>query len=133
MNYKILATYDNYIAAHLALGLLQENDINCWLKDENTVTIYPGSTFAVGGIKLMVAEVQLERAAQILAANRAAHLAKKACPRCGSKNVEYVGTPRKASNWLANLASAVFGGGVAMPVDKVMHCFDCGHEYEVDE
>ncbi len=33
----------------------EEEGINCWLKDENTVTIDPILTNAIGGIKLMVA------------------------------------------------------------------------------
>ena len=66
MNFVIIRRYDNYVPAHIDMGLLQEEGINCWLKDENTVTIDPLLSIAVGGIKLMVAEVQAERALEIL-------------------------------------------------------------------
>jgi hypothetical protein len=34
MNFVIAAVFDNYINAHVTLGRLQEEHINCWLKDE---------------------------------------------------------------------------------------------------
>lgn len=67
MNFVIAAVFDNYINAHIMLGRLQQENINCWLKDENTVSVYPGSTFATGGIKLMVAEAHIERALALIA------------------------------------------------------------------
>lgn len=66
MEFVSIRSFDNYIPAHIALGRLQEEYINCHLKDENTVTIDPLLTFAVGGIKLMVAKDQAERAHSIL-------------------------------------------------------------------
>jgi hypothetical protein len=61
-----VASYDNYIAAHIAMGRLEDENIRCWLKDENTVTIDPLLTYAVGGIKLMVSSAQISRAREIL-------------------------------------------------------------------
>jgi len=62
----ILMTFDNYISAHIIMGRLKEEFINCYLQDENTVTIDPLLSNAIGGIKLMVAEQQAERAMEIL-------------------------------------------------------------------
>jgi hypothetical protein len=66
LEFMILEVYDNYIPAHIAMGRLSEEGIICWLKDENTVTIDPLLAIAVGGIKLMVAAHQAERARMIL-------------------------------------------------------------------
>ena len=66
MGYIILCSFDNYIPAHIALGRLKEEYINCYLQDEYSVTIDPFLSNAIGGIKLMVAEVQTERAMDIL-------------------------------------------------------------------
>jgi Putative prokaryotic signal transducing protein len=66
MIFKKIASYDNFMVANMTLGMLEENDINCHLKDENIVTIDPLLNPAVGGIKLMVADVQYERALTIL-------------------------------------------------------------------
>lgn len=132
MNFVIANSYDNYIEAHLAMGRLLDENINCWLKDENTVTVVPFYTYAVGGIKLMVAEPQIERALSILRQTKKEYQDKNQCPRCHSSNIEFISTPRKASNWFTALAG-FFAGDYAIATDKVFHCFDCGYEYEANE
>lgn len=64
--FVLLATFDNYIPAHIALGKLKDEYINCYLQDEYTVTIDPLLANAIGGIKLMVATSQAQRALEIL-------------------------------------------------------------------
>ena len=66
MNFIAIRSYDNYIPAHIAMGRLKEEFINCYLLNENSVTIDPFLSNAIGGIKLMVAETQAERALEIL-------------------------------------------------------------------
>jgi hypothetical protein len=66
MKFVLLCSFDNYIPAHIALGRLKEEYINCYLQDEYSVTIDPFLSNAMGGIKLMVAETQAERAWEIL-------------------------------------------------------------------
>jgi hypothetical protein len=66
MDYIQVRSYDNYIYAHIVLSMLQDAGINCHLKDEYTITIDPLLSPALGGIKLMVAGSQLERALQLL-------------------------------------------------------------------
>lgn len=129
MAFVVVNVYDNYVPAHIAMGVLREEGINCWLKDENTVTIDPILTNAVGGIKLMVDERQAERAREFLETLKKEHRSQTACPKCGSSNMELVSTPRKAANWISALAT-FFAGDYAVPVKKVYHCFDCGHEFE---
>lgn len=132
MEYVLLNSYANYVAAHIARGVLEEEGINCWLKDENTITIDPILTNAVGGIKLMVAKEQAQRAWELLEKIRRENKASLACPKCNSHNVELVSTPRKAMNWLSSFVT-FFLGDYAIAVDKVNHCFDCGHEFAVEE
>ena len=59
MDFILLQSFSNYIDAHILFGRLSEAGINCWLKDENLVTINPLWANAAGGIKLMVAENQV--------------------------------------------------------------------------
>jgi len=66
MNFVVIQSYDNYIPAHIALGRLREEFINCYLQNENSVTIDPFLSNAIGGIKLMVAEEQVQRAIDLL-------------------------------------------------------------------
>lgn len=129
MSYVVLTTFVNYMEAHLCQMHLQEEGINCWLKDENTVTIDPILTNAIGGIKLMVHESQLERAAELLRIMKNKEHKAAPCPNCNSLNVEYIVTNRKAGNWLSALITFVLGD-FAMAPHKLYHCFDCGFEFD---
>ncbi|MFI5164870.1 MAG: DUF2007 domain-containing protein, partial [Bacteroidia bacterium] len=82
------------------------------------------------GIKLMVPEIQVERAFELLKKFQSEIRAVLKCPRCGSANVEFVTTPRKASNWLGVIVGFFFTS-FALSVDKVYHCFDCGQEFDL--
>jgi Putative prokaryotic signal transducing protein len=66
MRFVNIRSFDNYIPAHIAMGRLLEEYVNCYLQDENSVTIDPFLSNAIGGIKLMVAEAQAERALELL-------------------------------------------------------------------
>jgi len=132
MNFVLVRSFDNYISAHIAMGRLKEDGIDCWLKDENTVTIDPILTNAVGGIKLMVDTSQLEKAAAILRTVDNEYKALHPCPHCNSLNIELVSTPRKASNWASFFIGLLFTS-YAPKVDMVYHCFNCGHEYPFKE
>jgi phage FluMu protein Com len=82
MNFKVIATYDNFLVANMTLGLLQENNINCHLKDENIVTVDPLLNPAVGGIKLMVDENDYNAALGLIKDAEAAYLKEIPCPYC---------------------------------------------------
>ena len=66
MNFVEARSYDNYIEAHLMLGRLRDEFINCHLLNENSVTIDPFLSNAIGGIKLMIVESQMQRALEII-------------------------------------------------------------------
>lgn len=129
MKYRIAAVYDNYISANLAKGLLESENINCWLKDEMTVTVQPFLINGQNGIKLMVAEPQMERALQILKTVKREFYQDHPCPNCGSNNITSVSTPKKVSNVLTTLFRTMFMGS-GIQFKKVYHCYDCGQEYE---
>jgi predicted RNA-binding Zn-ribbon protein involved in translation (DUF1610 family) len=132
MDFVPVQYYLNYVDAHIAMGVLEAQGINCWLKDENTVTIDPILTHAVGGIKLMVGADQAEKAAGILRVMENEQKATHPCPKCNSLNIELVSTPRKVSNWLSVITFGFFAN-YAPKIDMVYHCFDCGHEYPAEK
>ncbi|MCY7309882.1 MAG: DUF2007 domain-containing protein [Chitinophagaceae bacterium] len=128
MDFVLLNSYNNYIEAHIAKGVLEEEGISCWLKDENTVTIDPILTNAVGGIKIMVAKEDAEKAWEILTQLKKEQRLAVVCPASGSHNIELVSTPRKPINWLSAI-STFFIGDYALTVEKVNHCFDYKYEF----
>jgi len=129
MNFVVVEIFSNYIDANIITGRLQAEDINCWLKDEHTVTIDPILTNAVGGIKLMVAEAQAERCIELLNQYKAEKQAAIRCPNCGSAEIQLVSTPRKPENWISAFLG-FFLGDYAFGTKKVYHCFSCEKEYD---
>lgn len=58
----MIERFKNYIEANIVKGMLESNDIFCWLQDENLGTIGMYSN----GIKLMVREDQVQKALQLI-------------------------------------------------------------------
>ena len=61
-----IQSYDNYIEANIIRSRLEQEQIICWLADENSTTTMPFLANSGGGIKLMVAESQVGRALELL-------------------------------------------------------------------
>jgi hypothetical protein len=82
-----LSSFDNYFLANLSLGLLKDNDIDCYLQDEHIVTIDPLLNPAVGGIKLFVKNEEFNRAASIINEAENEYLKDKTCTVCKNKGL----------------------------------------------
>ncbi len=63
MDFVPVLSFNEYIEAHIILGRLQSEGINCWLKNENSALFVP---MPIAGIRLMVAESQVERALELI-------------------------------------------------------------------
>ncbi|MBI2729899.1 MAG: DUF2007 domain-containing protein [Sphingobacteriales bacterium] len=129
MQFVQIRSFDNYMEANLVLGMLQEQGINCHLKDENTITIDPLLSPAIGGMKLMVYASQAERAKEILAEAEKEYVSTIPCSKCGEKKLvvkEFVDKPK---NFLAALKSQLLMGQTS-PVIKYYSCENCGTVYQ---
>lgn len=82
MNLVTLQTFDNYFFANITATKLQDAGIECFLRDENTVLVDPLLSNAIGGIKLEVAEDDLELAIALMKGAEAAYLNDITCPYC---------------------------------------------------
>ena len=126
MEFIPVQSFNNYVEAHIAMGNLQQQHINCWLKDEYTVTIDPILANAVGGIKLMVAKVQVPRAIEILKAAAENSKQHYACPHCGSRSIQLVESPQKKMNLFTALISRLLGRDTIS--NQSWHCYNCGKD-----
>ena len=125
MTFKPIATYDNYLVANMTLGMLQENEINCHLKDENIVTVDPLLNPAVGGIKLMVDDADRDKALALLKQAEIDYLKEVPCPHCGNFALgveEKIDQPAGLWQKLKNLAAY----GQESTYQKYYRCNSCG-------
>lgn len=129
MNFKQIASYDNYMLANMTLGLLEENFINCHLKDEHIVTIDPLLNPAVGGIKLMVAEEQFDRALQLMATAEQDYLSEKICPKCNSASLIIEEKSDTPVDFWGKLKNRVFYGQETT-YSKKYRCNNCNALYD---
>jgi DNA-directed RNA polymerase subunit RPC12/RpoP len=128
MNYKLISSFDNYLLANMTLGMLQENGINCHLKDEHIVTMDPLLNPAVGGIKILVAESQFERALSIIKEAEDDWLKEISCPNCKSKTViAEEKTDRPTGLW-GKLKNQIAYGQTEV-YSKRYRCTTCNHSF----
>ena len=128
MEFVTVSSFSNYIDAHIMLGRLQEEGIRCWLKDENLATLYPIWTNATGGIKLMVASIQVNEAKNLLRLFEEEKRSRYSCPKCNSSNIELISSNRDPANWLSViLGFLVFSYAMAT---RTWRCFDCSAEFK---
>jgi len=66
MKFVVVREFDDYISAHIILGRLSAEDIVCHLENEYSSTLRPFRSHLFGGIRLMVPEVQADRALELL-------------------------------------------------------------------
>lgn len=66
MEFIEIRQYNNYVSANIAKGLLEDNGVECYLKDENVSTIMPIWNIAIGGVKLFVSPDQAKEADLLL-------------------------------------------------------------------
>lgn len=128
MNLVTVRTFDNYFTANITLTKLHAAGVECYLKDEYTVTMDPMLSNAIGGIKLVVKNSDEALVKQLLADYEAEYLQAAACPRCGGNNFTYIAKPG-ATNYLTAIFIWMLSNYAVAP-DYVYHCENCGYENE---
>jgi rubredoxin len=142
----VFETYYNPIEANIIKSRLIDSGVQCFLSDENMITINPLYTQALGGIKLHLFEKDVNIARSILQDEDVQIALGEAtvnvpesqnddiqsdqvCPNCGSSNVGYVQATKKRFSILTMIVSILL---LVYPfaAKKTNHCFDCGYEFE---
>jgi hypothetical protein len=126
MQFKLIRSYDNYISANLQLQQLEAEGIRSYLQDENTVTLAPQFSNAIGGIKLMVDLIQYEEALKILDGLDEAYRKTVACPKCGANSIERELKMNTPVNWVTSILTWMFGSYAVAP-EQQYRCGPCGH------
>ena len=115
---------------NILLARLQEEGFDCHLRDENTVTIDPLLSPAIGGIKLMVREEDIVRANTILERIESEYIATVRCPSCGKHTLQKLTKTTTAKGFLSALWSQLTMGSTQSE-ERFYKCSFCG--YKTDE
>jgi hypothetical protein len=129
MDYVPIRSFDNYIEANIVLHRLQFENINCYLKDENIITIDPLLSPALGGMKLMVHHTQIERAWDLISKAEENYLRGVPCPVCKKHTLTTVSITKEHKCKLAALASMLLKGQ-SVEVTKIYQCTSCGYDFK---
>jgi rubredoxin len=121
-------SFDNYFSANIILTRLQAEGVECYLKDENTVTIDPMLSNAIGGIKLVVKEEDAAAVIKLLRGYHIEYMLSATCPECGSNSFTHIAKP-KVANYLTAILTYLFAGYAVAP-EYVYQCGNCGYECE---
>lgn len=128
MDLVTVKTFDNYFIANIILGRLHAEGIECYLKDEVTVTIDPILTNAIGGIKLVVRKENAAAVREVLRGFDREYLNAATCPNCGAHAFSYIAKPG-VTNFLTAILTSLFASYAVAP-NYVYQCGNCGYENE---
>jgi len=126
MELVIVKTFDNYFSANIYLTKLQDAGIQCYLKDEYTVTIDPILTNAIGGIKLVTKKEDEEETLSLIKHFDEEYMKSVKCPQCGASDFTYIAKPGVA-NFLTAILTWMFSSYAIAP-EHVYRCGNCGYE-----
>jgi len=129
-----LIAFDNAIDANLLKLSLENEGIETFIFDENTVTIDPLISIAVGGIKVMVKESDVELAREVVKALDSEKYVLEndevvACPNCKSDHVHKYTTMKSVNGLMVFIVSFLL---FVYPAYKqnIFKCEDCGNEFD---
>ncbi len=126
MELVTIRTFDNYFLANILMSKLKAFGIQCYLKDEYTVTVDPFLSNAVGGIKLVINKADEQDVLQLLQQFDEDYRRNAVCPKCGSHNIELV-PKRTAANMITAILSWLFSD-YAVSAENIYKCSTCGCE-----
>ena len=128
MDLVTIQTFDNYFNANIQLTRLRSAGIECYLKDEYTVTIDPLLSNAIGGIKLVVRKSEEHKVRRLLREMNISSDNNLLCPQCGSH--KFILVPKRTTeNMLTAITTWLFSA-YAVSAENVYQCTDCGYESE---
>lgn len=126
MESVVLKRFDNYFSAHILHTRLAENGVASYVIDENTVTLTPYFSNAIGNIKVIVAEQDAQAAQALVEQFEKEALEHTVCPKCGARKFILVPS-KKAGNFLVSLLTWMFSN-LAISAENVYQCTACGYE-----
>jgi len=135
MKLVTLKIFDNPIEAHILKTKLESEEIQCYLFDENTVSINPLYNITVGGIKLKIDENNLSKAQKIINDIENKPFTDEnekviVCPNCQSKNFYSGYKSMKGLRGVLSIIITFLFGVYPIYFKTVYKCKDCDTEFK---
>lgn len=138
MEIVTLKVFDNSIEAHLLKTRLESEGINCYLLDDNMVSLNPLYNISVGGIKLRINKNDFEEALAIVREIESTPVTDERnnvvkCPNCNSTQLySDFKSIKDLKSFLATIVSFIF---MVLPLHykRVYRCKECETEFKVEE
>lgn len=135
MTFFTLKTFDNSINAHILKAALEAEGIECFIIDENIVTLNPLYNFAVGGIKLKVLEGDKEKAIGVLIKiENTPYLDEKEqvikCPSCNSTELYTDFKSMKGAKGILSVITSFLFTIFPIYFNSVYKCKKCNKEFK---
>jgi hypothetical protein len=128
MQTVVLKRFDHYFSAHILSTKLRDAGVESYLFDENSVTIGPFLSNALGGIKLVVDEADEVIARNLLSEFEEEFRRSATCPKCHGNEIDLV--PRQETG---NMITAIFTwlfSNYALSSENIYECRNCGYQSE---
>lgn len=123
-----LTTCNNAIEANMIKNVLENEEIACFLTNENFTTLMPGYSGMLGsGVQIFVDEDDYEKALEILHDQQKIDEIK--CPYCNSKNVTF-GLGEKKLKKIFVVIMSLLAGTPFGNVNNTYYCKDCNKEFQ---
>jgi hypothetical protein len=128
MTTVVLTTCANAFEANLIKGMLENNEITCFLTNENFSTLMPHYSGVMGaGIQIIIDEKDMPKAKELLLSQSKENVL--VCPVCGSSNVSFgLGSDR-----IKKILSVLFSLLIWIPfgnIRSIYYCQDCKTEFK---
>ena len=131
-------------------SLLESEGIECFVHDENIISVHPFYSNAIGGVRLQVRESDAQRAIEILREGGFINEAGKktdldeettkakpfngsTCPYCGSNEVVRRKKIAGKSSILASIFLLSFCSIPFLFYRRKYHCMDCGKDFKKND
>jgi hypothetical protein len=113
----------------MTMAMLKEGGIDCYIRDEHTITIDPLLSPALGGMKLMVHENDLKEALSILDHSDQLYLQSVACPVCQQYSLQQIREIEESTHWWQRLKNILINGQENIQ-KSYYRCYSCGTKFD---
>jgi hypothetical protein len=136
MKLVTVRTFDSPIDAHLLKSKLESEGIDCYLKDEHSISIDPMHSYALGGIKLQISDADIEKTKKVLqeidkTPYRDENDKIAECPQCESQDLIAGYISMKGFPQIFSAIISVFFMVFPMHLKVFYKCNNCRNEFKL--